>query len=88
LALLSECRRALLAALATTFGRLVSELGVALMVGGNIAGATRTLTTAIALETAKGELALGFALGLILLGLALAVNVAAGSLGSPREARP
>lgn len=72
-----ELRRGALAALATGFGRLIAELGVALMVGGNIEHATRTMTTAIALETGKGEFALALALGLILLGVALLVNVGA-----------
>jgi tungstate transport system permease protein len=80
----AELRRGLLAAVATGFGRLVSELGVALMVGGNIAGATRTMTTAIALETSKGEFALGLALGVLLLAVALLVNVAAALL-APRN---
>lgn len=79
----AEMRRGLLAAVATGFGRLVSELGIALMVGGNIAGATRTMTTAIALETSKGEFALGLALGVLLLAVALVVNVAA-TLLAPR----
>ncbi len=71
-----ELRNGLLAAVATGFGRLISELGIALMVGGNIAGATRTMTTAIAMETSKGEFALGMALGIILMLVALAVNAA------------
>ena len=81
---LLEMRTGILAAIATGFGRLVSELGIALMVGGNIADSTRTMTTAIALETSKGEFALGFALGLILLAVALAVNVAVAALTPPR----
>jgi len=80
LTVLAEMRRGLLAAVVTGFGRLVSELGVALMVGGNILESTRTMTTAIALETSKGDFALGFALGLILLAVALAVNVAIATL--------
>jgi tungstate transport system permease protein len=74
--LLAEMQRGIVAAIVTGFGRLISELGVALMVGGNILASTRTMTTAIALETGKGDFAVGFALGLILLGMALAVNVA------------
>jgi tungstate transport system permease protein len=74
--LLAEMQRGIVAAIVTGFGRLISELGVALMVGGNIAASTRTMTTAIALETGKGDFAFGFALGLILLGMAWAVNVA------------
>lgn len=85
LTVLSEVRLGILGAVAATFGRLISELGVALMVGGNIEGATRTMTTAIALETGKGEFALGFALGLILLVLALAVNLLVSFL-TPRQA--
>jgi tungstate transport system permease protein len=75
LTVLAEMHRGIVAAVVTGFGRLISELGVALMVGGNILDSTRTMTTAIALETSKGDFALGFALGLILLGVALAVNV-------------
>jgi tungstate transport system permease protein len=84
LTVLAEMRRGLAAAVATTFGRLISELGVALMVGGNIEGSTRTMTTAIALETGKGELALGLAIGLILLGIALGVNVGVALLAPSR----
>jgi tungstate transport system permease protein len=62
------------------FGRAIAEVGAILMVGGNIRGETRTMTTAIALETTKGELALALALGLILLGLSLAVSAAAFAL--------
>ncbi len=83
-----EARRGLFAAVAAAFGRLISELGIALMVGGNIAGVTRTMTTAIALETSKGELALGLALGILLLAVALAVNIVASLAGAglaPRE---
>jgi tungstate transport system permease protein len=83
LTVLAEMRRGILAAVVTGFGRLVSELGVALMVGGNILESTRTMTTAIALETSKGEFALGFALGLILLAVALVVNVGVAAL-TPR----
>jgi tungstate transport system permease protein len=55
---------------------VISEVGCALMVGGNIAGETRTITTAIALETSKGEFAQGIALGAVLLLLALLINAA------------
>ena len=81
---LSELRRGALAAVATGFGRLISELGVALMVGGNIENATRTMTTAIALETGKGEFALALALGFILLGVALLVNIGAAAVTGTR----
>ena len=86
LELMRETRPALVAALATAFGRVISELGIAVMVGGNIEGQTRTMATAIALETSKGEFALGFALGLVLLSVALGVNVVVGRIAS--EARP
>ena len=72
--LLAETRSGVLAALVTGFGRAVGEVGVAMMLGGNIAGFTRTMTTAIALETSKGEFELGLALGLILLTVAFVVN--------------
>lgn len=75
LKLLSEIRFGMLAAVISGFGRVISEVGVAMMLGGNILGYTRTMTTAIALETSKGEFALGIALGLVLMAVALAVNV-------------
>lgn len=59
---------------ATAFGRVVTEVGVAMMLGGNIRFSTRTMTTAIALETSKGEFAQGIALGLVLLLIAFIVN--------------
>lgn len=59
---------------ATAFGRVVTEVGVAMMLGGNILNATRTMTTAISLETSKGEFAQGIALGLVLLTIAFIVN--------------
>jgi tungstate transport system permease protein len=73
---LREARAGILVALAAGFGRSISEVGAALMVGGDIQGKTRVLTTAIVLETRKGEFALALALGGWLLGLALAVNLA------------
>ncbi len=74
-AVLKEARFAVLAALAAGFGRVVTEVGAAIMVGGNIRHYTRTLTTAIALETAQGDFARGMALGMILLAVALGVNL-------------
>jgi tungstate transport system permease protein len=62
-------------AAAAAFGRIVSEVGIAMMVGGNIKWYTRTITTAIALETGKGEFAMGIALGLVLMIIALLVNI-------------
>jgi len=75
LLILREARYAVLAAVIMGFGRAISEIGCALMVGGNIRGVTRVITTAIALETSKGELALAIALGIILLFLALIINI-------------
>ena len=65
-----EVRFGLLAAVLTGFGRIISEVGISMMVGGNIMGYTRNITTAIALETSKGEFAQGIALGLVLLSFA------------------
>lgn len=73
---LREARYAVLAAVIMGFGRAISEVGCALMVGGNIKGATRVITTAISLEAGRGELELAIALGIILLLLALVVNIA------------
>ena len=72
---LKEARYAVLTAVIMGFGRALSEVGLALMVGGNIKGFTRTLTTAISLETAKGDIELSLALGIILLLIALTVNI-------------
>jgi tungstate transport system permease protein len=84
-AVLREARAGVLAALAAGFGRVIAEVGAALMVGGNIQGHTRTLTTAIVLETGKGEFALALALAGWLLALALAVNAAVLALhGGPQ----
>lgn len=76
LTVLFEARFALIAALVAGFGRVIGEVGSAMMLGGNIRFYTRTITTAIALETAKGEFGLGIALGIILMAVALAVNIA------------
>lgn len=73
---LHEVRFGVMAALIYGFGRVISEVGCAMMVGGNIAGETRTITTAIALETSKGEFAQGIALGVVLIALALLLNAA------------
>ena len=73
--ILKEARFAVVAAIIMGFGRAVSELGIAIMIGGNIRGFTRVLTAAIALETQKGELELAIALGIILLSLAFIVNL-------------
>ncbi|KAA2234670.1 ABC transporter permease [Salinarimonas soli] len=76
--LLFDARFSLVVAVLAAFGRAVSEVGAVLVVGGNIAGSTRTMTTAISLETQKGDLPLALALGLVLMTLVLAVNLAAG----------
>jgi tungstate transport system permease protein len=83
---LSESRYAMLTAILMGFGRAVSEIGVALMVGGNISGYTRTLTTAIALGVSKGETATSIALGIILLFLALIVSITVNVLQQSRIA--
>lgn len=69
-----EARYSLMLAAAAAYGRIVSEIGISMMVGGNIKWHTRTITTAIALETGKGEFAMGIALGLVLMMIAFAVN--------------
>jgi len=71
---LAEVRFGVMAAVFSAFGRVISEIGCSLMVGGNIAGLTRNIPTAIALETSKGEFAEGIALGFTLLAVALGVN--------------
>jgi tungstate transport system permease protein len=72
--LLYEVRFGVMAAVISGFGRVISEVGCALMVGGNIENQTRTITTAIALETSKGEFAQGIALGIVLVAIALLMN--------------
>lgn len=73
--IVKEARFAVMAAVIMGFGRAISEVGCALMVGGNIRGFTRVITTAISLETSKGEIELSLALGIILIFLALVANV-------------
>jgi tungstate transport system permease protein len=72
--LLWEGRYRLFTAVLAGFGRAIAEVGAVLIVGGNIAHATRVMTTAIALETAKGDLALALGLGIILILLSLLIN--------------
>ena len=87
-ALLWDGRRALLTAALAGFGRAIGEVGAIMVVGGNIDHHTRVLTTAIALETGKGEFALALALGFILIALAIGVNLAIHMLsGTEREGR-
>jgi tungstate transport system permease protein len=71
--ILSELRFVFLAAIITGFGRAIGEVGAAMMLGGNIQGVTRTMTTAIALETSKGNFELGLALGILLLVIAFMI---------------
>ena len=75
LKVLSEAKYSVLTSILMGFGRAVSEVGVAIMVGGNISGYTRTLTTSIALGIGKGETAISIALGLVLLLLAMLVSL-------------
>jgi tungstate transport system permease protein len=75
LSTLWEARHGIIAAGLTAYGRVMTEVGIAMMVGGNIKWQTRTITTAIALETNKGEFAMGIALGLVLLLIAFGFNV-------------
>jgi tungstate transport system permease protein len=77
LLLLADCRFSLSVATLAGLGRAMSEVGAVMIVGGNIDGYTRVMTTAIALETSKGDLALSVALGLVLMSLILSLNVAA-----------
>lgn len=72
---LKHARYAVLTAVVMGFGRAIAEVGLALMVGGNIKGFTRTLTTAISLETSKGDIELALALGMVLIFIALAINL-------------
>lgn len=75
-ATLVEARFGLMTAAMTAYGRIITEIGISMMVGGNIKYHTRTVTTAIALETGKGEFVTGIALGLVLFAVALMVNIA------------
>ncbi len=79
-ALVHDARFSLVTVVLAAFGRAISEVGAVLVVGGNIAGQTRTMTTAISLETQKGDLPLALALGLVLIGLVVALNAAAALL--------
>ncbi len=72
---LREARFGMMAAVLAAFGRVSSEVGIAMMLGGNIEGYTRTLTTAIALESMKGEFGFGIALGVVLLGIIFVTNL-------------
>ena len=82
-----DARYSLLTVILAGFGRAISEVGAVIVVGGNIDHLTRVMTTTIALETSKGELALALALGVILLIIALAVNMLASWLKSRASRR-
>lgn len=82
---LKEARYAVVTAVIMGFGRAISEVGLALMIGGNIRGFTRILTTAISLETSKGDIELSLALGFILLIISLVINIALGRLQQVRS---
>ena len=73
-AVLEEARGGVIAAVAAGFGGIISEVGAVMIVGGNIEGRTRVLTTAIVLETGKGNFDLAIAMSLVLLGLAFSAN--------------
>jgi len=74
-AILREARAGIVVAIATAFGRIASEVGAIMLVGGNVAGETRTLTTAIVLETRQGQFDQAIALGLVLLMIAFTINL-------------
>jgi len=84
--LLVEVRFSLVVVLLAAFGRAIAEVGAVMIVGGNIAGSTRVMTTTIALETSKGDLPLALALGVLLVSLVLTVNACAYVLKTKLEA--
>jgi tungstate transport system permease protein len=77
LTLIWDARFSLLTALLAGFGRAAAEVGAIIIVGGNIDGFTRTMTTAIALETSKGDLPLAMGLGIVLIGIVVVINLLA-----------
>ena len=83
--LLLIARNQVLTAVLAGFGRAVSEVGAIIIVGGNIAGVTRTMTTTIVLETSKGNLALALALGIVLISITIVVNSLAFTLATGRK---
>lgn len=83
--LLAMARRRLVTAVLAGFGRTISEVGAILIVGGNIAGYTRTMTTTIVLETSKGNLSMALGLGFVLIGISVAVSATIFVLGSAEE---
>jgi len=85
--LLWDARFALLTVLLAGFGRASAEVGAVMMVGGNIEGVTRVMTTAIVLETSKGELPLALGLGIVLLTLVMVINAGAYAVGELTKRR-
>jgi tungstate transport system permease protein len=83
--LLAMARRRLVTAVLAGFGRTISEVGAILIVGGNIAGYTRTMTTTIVLETSKGNLSMALGLGFVLIGISIAVSATIFALGADEE---
>jgi tungstate transport system permease protein len=83
--LLAMARRRLVTAILAGFGRTISEVGAILIVGGNIAGYTRTMTTTIVLETSKGNLSMALGLGFVLIGISVAVSATIFALGAGEE---
>jgi tungstate transport system permease protein len=75
---LREARFSIMAAVVAAFGRVISEIGISMMLGGNAKGFTRTMTTAMALEYDKGEFVLALGLGMVLLTISLVINVLLG----------
>ena len=86
LVVLREARFAVIAAIIAAFGRVIAEVGIAMMLGGNAKGYTRTMTTAMALEYDKGEFILGVALGIVLLLISFAMNVFFNAMQGKSEA--
>lgn len=85
--LLWDGRFSLSTAILAGFGRAIAEVGAIIIVGGNIAGYTRTMTTAISLETSRGDLALAMALGIVLLAITIGINATATTLGNAARRR-
>jgi len=83
--LLAMAKRRLVTAVLAGFGRTISEVGAILIVGGNIAGYTRTMTTTIVLETSKGNLSIALGLGFVLIGISVAVSATIFALGGREE---
>jgi tungstate transport system permease protein len=81
--ILSTVRADLLTAVLAGFGRTVSEVGAVILVGGNIRGLTRTMTTAIALQTSQGDLSLALALGAVLIGISISISATVFALAGP-----